>query len=29
VAEDNTGALALYDRLGFRRHHGYHYTVAP
>jgi GNAT superfamily N-acetyltransferase len=29
VAEDNTGALALYDRLGFARHHGYHYTVAP
>jgi N-acetylglutamate synthase len=29
VAEDNAGALALYDRLGFRRHHGYHYTVAP
>ena len=29
VAEENTGALALYDRLGFARHHGYHYTVAP
>jgi N-acetylglutamate synthase len=29
VAEDNTGALALYDRLGFARHHSYHYTVAP
>ena len=28
VAEENTGALALYDRLGFARHHGYHYTVA-
>jgi N-acetylglutamate synthase len=29
VAEENTGALALYDRLGFARHHRYHYTVAP
>ncbi|HST66587.1 MAG TPA: GNAT family N-acetyltransferase, partial [Mycobacteriales bacterium] len=29
VAEDNAGALALYDTLGFARHHGYHYTVAP
>ena len=29
VAEDNTAALALYDRLGFARHHGYHYTLAP
>jgi GNAT superfamily N-acetyltransferase len=29
VAEENTGALALYDTLGFARHHGYHYTVAP
>jgi N-acetylglutamate synthase len=29
VAEENTGALALYDRLGFAPHHGYHYTVAP
>jgi GNAT superfamily N-acetyltransferase len=29
VAEENAAALALYDRLGFARHHGYHYTVAP
>ncbi|HEY6745659.1 MAG TPA: GNAT family N-acetyltransferase [Mycobacteriales bacterium] len=29
VAEENAGALALYDTLGFARHHGYHYTVAP
>jgi GNAT superfamily N-acetyltransferase len=29
VADDNAGALALYDSLGFARHHGYHYTVAP
>lgn len=29
VAEDNAGALALYDRLGFARHHGYHYRLAP
>ncbi|HEV7657578.1 MAG TPA: GNAT family N-acetyltransferase [Mycobacteriales bacterium] len=29
VAEENTGALALYDRLGYLRHHGYHYVVAP
>jgi GNAT superfamily N-acetyltransferase len=29
VAENNPGALALYDRLGFARHHRYHYTVAP
>jgi N-acetylglutamate synthase len=29
VADDNAGALALYDTLGFARHHGYHYTVAP
>jgi N-acetylglutamate synthase len=27
VAEENTGARALYDRLGFTRHHGYHYAV--
>jgi N-acetylglutamate synthase len=29
VARENTGALALYDRLGFAWHHDYHYTVAP
>jgi N-acetylglutamate synthase len=29
VAEENGGALALYDRLGYARHHGYHYVVAP
>ena len=29
VAEDNTGALALYDTLGYTRHHGYHYVRAP
>jgi N-acetylglutamate synthase len=29
VADDNADALALYDTLGFARHHGYHYTVAP
>jgi len=29
VAEENTAALALYDALGFARHHGYHYRLAP
>ena len=29
VADENAGALALYDTLGFARHHGYHYSVAP
>lgn len=29
VADENTGALALYDRLGFTRHHGYTYWQAP
>jgi GNAT superfamily N-acetyltransferase len=29
VAEENAGALGLYDTLGFARHHGYHYRLAP
>lgn len=29
VEEDNTAARTLYDRLGFRRHHRYHYRTAP
>lgn len=29
VAEENAGALGLYDRLGISRHHGYHYRLAP
>jgi len=29
VADDNAAARALYDRLGFARHHGYHYCLAP
>lgn len=29
VEEDNTAARTLYDRLGFRLHHGYHYRTAP
>lgn len=29
VEPDNTGALALYDRLGFADHHAYHYRRAP
>jgi GNAT superfamily N-acetyltransferase len=29
VAADNAAALALYDALGFARHHNYHYTLAP
>jgi GNAT superfamily N-acetyltransferase len=29
VASSNTGALALYERLGFTEHHRYHYRMAP
>ncbi|CAA9256335.1 MAG: hypothetical protein AVDCRST_MAG41-2195 [uncultured Corynebacteriales bacterium] len=29
VADDNAAGRALYDRLGFTRHHGYHYRLAP
>ncbi len=29
VTDDNTGARALYRKLGFTDHHGYHYRVAP
>ncbi|WP_344631546.1 GNAT family N-acetyltransferase [Streptomyces glaucosporus] len=29
VEPENTAALALYDRLGFADHHGYHYRRAP
>lgn len=29
VAEENTAALALYDRLGIPPHHDYHYRLAP
>ncbi len=29
VTEDNAAALALYHRLGFTRHHRYHYRLLP
>ena len=29
VENDNTGAAALYDGLGFADHHAYHYRRAP
>jgi ribosomal protein S18 acetylase RimI-like enzyme len=29
VEPENSGALALYDRLGFADHHGYHYRRGP
>lgn len=29
VADDNSGARALYRALGFADHHGYHYRIAP
>ncbi len=29
VASDNTGALELYERLGFHHHHDYRYHVGP
>jgi ribosomal protein S18 acetylase RimI-like enzyme len=29
VADENVAALRFYDRIGFTRHHGYHYRRAP
>jgi GNAT superfamily N-acetyltransferase len=29
VADDNAAGLALYEAMGFARHHGYHYVQAP
>jgi ribosomal protein S18 acetylase RimI-like enzyme len=29
VADENAAALGFYDRIGFARHHGYHYRRAP
>ena len=29
VDDQNTSALAMYDRLGFTEHHRYHYLAAP
>ena len=29
VEDDNGAARALYQRIGFADHHGYHYRVAP
>jgi ribosomal protein S18 acetylase RimI-like enzyme len=29
VEDDNVAARALYQRIGFADHHGYHYRLAP
>ena len=29
VSADNAAAIALYESLGYWRHHDYHYRVAP